>query len=178
MSRPLADRIVSEAIQNVGILEEGENRGKYIEVYQQTCVPPIPAGSPWCAALVVFRITDACKDLGIEYPKYLSKSGYTPNHVAKAKQHQQWVSVADAKMKRALIRPGDLVFFYFKQLGRIAHTGIVTSVNKWGVWTIEGNTAPEPSDELEVERDGDGVFKKKRTWSELGTYGGFVLIDD
>jgi len=108
MSRQVAERIVTEATQNVGVLEDGNNRGKYIEVYQQSCVPAIPAGSPWCAALVVFRITDACKDLGVEYPTYLSKSGYTPNHVSKAKQHQQWLSVTDAKTKPSLVRLTEL----------------------------------------------------------------------
>ena len=32
MSRQIAERIVSEATQNVGILEDGNNSGKYIEV--------------------------------------------------------------------------------------------------------------------------------------------------
>jgi len=67
--------------------------------------------------------------------------------------------------------------FYFSQLGRIGHIGIVVEVQDWGVWTVEGNTSPEPSDEDSVERDGDGVFKKKRNWSELGQYGGFVLVE-
>ena len=178
MARELALRICKEALDNVGVTEEGNNAGKYIQMYQQACVPPLPVGSPWCAAMVVFRINNACDDLSMEYPTYLSKSGYTPTHVALAKKHNKWVSVTTAKEKPSTVRPGDLVFFYFKQLGRIAHTGIVVSVHTWGVWTVEGNTAPEPSDEYEVERDGDGVFKKKRNWSELGTYGGFVLIDD
>ena len=41
---------------------------------------------------------------------------------------------------------------------------------------MEGNTSPEP-DEDEPEREGDGVFRKVRTWRELGSNGGFVAID-
>jgi hypothetical protein len=42
--------------------------------------------------------------------------------------------------------------------------------------TIEGNTNPEPEMSAEVERDGDGYYRKVRHWSEFGKFGGFVQI--
>jgi hypothetical protein len=74
-------------------------------------------------------------------------------------------------------RRGDLALFYFSALSRIAHIGIVTKVEEWGVYTVEGNTSPEPSDELSVERDGDGLYAKKRNWSEFGKFGGFGFVN-
>ena len=77
------------------------------------------------------------------------------------------------------VRVGDQCLFYIKALGRIAHTGIVVELDKnnRGVWTVEGNTSPEPEDYSAVEREGDGVHRKWRTWGEFGQYGGFVRID-
>jgi hypothetical protein len=45
------------------------------------------------------------------------------------------------------------------------------------MWTIEGNTSPEPDDDGVVERDGDGVYKKNRQWSELGKFGGILRVN-
>ncbi len=50
MSRPIALRAAKEALDNIGVQEVGDNRGKAIEVYQASTVPPVPPGSPWCAA--------------------------------------------------------------------------------------------------------------------------------
>jgi hypothetical protein len=69
-----------------------------------------------------------------------------------------WLPVHDVKEDTSLILPGDLVLFYFKQLGRIGHIGIVDNVYEWGVRTIEGNTSPEPDDDTHVEREGDGYY--------------------
>lgn len=53
-------------------------------------------------------------------------------------------------------RPGDVFSLYYKNLGRIGHTGIVESWGETYVTTIEGNTNEDGS------RDGDGVWRKKR----------------
>jgi hypothetical protein len=45
------------------------------------------------------------------------------------------------------------------------------------VWTIEGNTSPEVFDVSLVEREGDGVYAKRRDWHELGAYGGFGQVN-
>jgi len=68
MSRPIALRAAKEAIDNVGVQETGDNRGKAVEIYQASTTPPVPPGSPWCAAFVVYRLRNAAHDLALEIP--------------------------------------------------------------------------------------------------------------
>jgi len=173
---------VQLSISNAGVQEVGENRGKAVEAYQASCVPPLSPGSPWCAAVVRFRYKQAATQLGITYDKTFPRTGWTPNYSAWAKESGKWISkkVLESLGTETLhksVMPGDLVCFYMKSLGRIAHIGMVTDVYSWGVATMEGNTSPEPSDEFSVERDGDGYYRKERTWSELGEWGGVVQVD-
>ena len=180
--RPIALKALELGLANVGVLEVGNNRGAAVEAYQASCVPPLKPGDPWCAAVQRFRLKQACNELNTAYDTTFPRSGYTPDYSAWGKANDKWISVSTARNmtteeRKASILPGDYVLFYFKQLGRIAHVGQIISVHSWGVWTLEGNTSPEPSDALEVERDGDGYFKKKRNWSELGQYGGILMLD-
>ncbi len=39
MSRPIALRAAKEAIDNVGVQEVGDNRGKAVEIYQASTTP-------------------------------------------------------------------------------------------------------------------------------------------
>lgn len=180
-NRPIATKALELAIANIGVTEVGVNRGAAVEAYQASCKPPIPAGSPWCAAVVRFRMKQAATALGTTYDPTFPRSGYTPDWANWAKENGCWISVVDAKdsvaNKTGRVLPGDLVLFYIKPLGRIGHIGVIQSVHSWGCWTIEGNTSPEPSDAYAVERDGDGYFRKKRNWSELGTFGGVLTVN-
>lgn len=176
--RPIAIRAAAEAMENVGVIEiGGENRGRWVEQYQSACDPPIPPGSPWCAAFVVFRLRNAAHDLGLPIPASWPRSGYCPDHRRWAVNNGRWLSVQSVRDGGASVRVGDLALFYFKRLGRIAHIGIVVEVHPWGVVTVEGNTSEESEDGSHVDRDGDGVWRKRRDWSELGAHGGFVRID-
>jgi hypothetical protein len=181
LSRPIATLAVQLSISNAGVQETGENRGKAVEAYQSSCVPPLPPGSPWCAAVVRFRYKQAATQLATTYDKTFPRTGWTPDYSAWAKRTGTWITkksldVVGTDTYKAVM-PGDLVCFYMKSLGRIAHIGLVTNVYSWGVITMEGNTSPEPSDELSVERDGDGYYRKERTWAELGEWGGIVQVD-
>lgn len=183
-SRPIATLMVSQALANLNVVEEGDNRGKAVETYQASCVPPIPPGSPWCAAFVRYRMKQAATMLGTTYDNAFPRSGYTPDWANYAKRTGKWISVSDCydgligetQISQAIL-PGDLALFYFSQLGRIAHIGIITKVRKSGLITVEGNTSPEPEDDGLVDRDGDGVFRKDRKWTELGKLGGILMVD-
>ena len=177
MARPIALRAAKEAIDNIGVQEVGNNAGKAVEIYQASTVPPVPPGSPWCAAFVVYRLRNAGHDLALEIPADFPRSAYCPDFGTWARRTKNWLSVTDAKVDYTKVRIGDLCCFWFAPLGRLAHIGIVTGVFPWGVYTVEGNTSPEAEDEDKVERDGDGVFRKVRAWHELGINGGFVAID-
>lgn len=182
--RPIATTAASDAINNIGVVEVGDNRGKAVETYLESCVPSLGPGHPWCAAFVRYRMKAAATKLGTTYDTTFPRSAYTPDWASWAKQNGKWIPVSDlydgtvgGKDVKQVILPGDLALFYFSQLGRIGHIGIITSVRKTGLMTVEGNTSPEPEDASEVERDGDGVYRKNRKWTELGKFGGILLVD-
>jgi len=177
--RHIALLSASLAEANIGVQEVGINSGASVEAYQQSCVPPIPVGSPWCAAHVRYRQRQAARQLGLGYDPDYPRSGYCPDYSRWHKAHSLWIPVSAIKAGTTTERPqrGDLALFYFRSLARIAHIGIVTSVHEWGVWTIEGNTSPEVFDVSLVEREGDGVYAKRRDWHELGYYGGFGQVN-
>jgi hypothetical protein len=176
---PIALRAASDAElpATLSVREEGgNNRGKWIEMYLKAVGILVPA--PWCMAFVVLRLVRAAATLGLALPKDFPKSGYTPTVANWARKAGKWISAADARRNPDLVKRGDLAFFYFKSLGRIGHVGIVVRVGKTGVWTIEGNTKPDAG----VSREsggGDGVYRKFRSWSELGAEdrAGFARLD-
>jgi len=177
MNRPIALRAAKEALDNIGVQEVGNNAGKAVETYQKACIPPVPPGSPWCAAFVVYRLRNAGHDLALEIPADFPRSAYCPDFGTWARRTKNWLPASEAKADYTKVRIGDLCCFWFAPLNRLAHIGIVTGVFPWGVYTVEGNTSPEAEYEDRVERDGDGVFRKVRAWHELGANGGFVAVD-
>ena len=163
-NRPIALKAASDALLNVGVTEDGDNKGQWIEIYQAAV--GIPPGSPWCAAFVRYRFEHAANSLGTTLPSTFPDSGWTPDYASWAKRNGFWIPVSEAKTGVVKPRIGDLALFWFAAKNRIAHIGIVVESSKeWGVVTIEGNTGPDHPDE--VNRDGDGVYKKERSWSEF-----------
>lgn len=154
----------------LAVRETGQNRGKYVEVYQKSV--GIGPGDPWCQAFTYFRLKKAADALGVKMPPDFPRTGYTPTGASWFKRRNMWIPVQ--KAKKGLLPPavGDWVYFYFPTKGRIAHVGIVVGVDGLGVHTVEGNTASGPG----VTRDGGGVFRRYRRWAELGELGGFGRI--
>ena len=67
------------------------------------------------------------------------------------------------------------MFYFFASKNRIAHTGICVDANSNNDFTtVEGNTSSGMRDV--VDRDGQGVYMKKRTLSSLGLFGGVVRL--
>ena len=96
MSRPIALRAAKEALDNIGVLEVGNNRGVAVETYQASCIPAIPPGSPWCAAFVVYRLRNAAHDLNLSIPADWPRSGYCPDHGNWGRRTKNWISQQDA----------------------------------------------------------------------------------
>mgnify|MGYP000013400036 FL=1 len=160
-----------QALENVGVVEEGENRGRWVEMYQAAV--GIPPGSPWCAAFVRFRLEKAAERLDKELPEGFPDSGWVPSYEAWAKRNGLWVSARTAELDD--VEPGDLAVFWFEAKQRCAHIGIVVECPSTGIWTtVEGNTGPDMA--TSINRDGDGVYQKRRTRAMLGSRGGFVKI--
>lgn len=108
------------ARRNVGFIEgPGENENPYAPFVGHA------QGQPWCASF----IAAVCKRAGLKIP---STSAYTPTMANGFKSINRWYAKG---------RPGDIVFFQWPSMGRIAHVGIVETVHPDGSYTcIEGNT--------------------------------------
>jgi hypothetical protein len=173
--RPIATEAARVALINVGVTEVGgDNRGQWVETYQRAV--GIPPGSPWCAAFVRYRLEAAAEKLDREIPTGFPDTGWVPSYVEWSKANKLWVAGSAAKADPSLVRPGDLVAYWFQAKGRCAHIGIVVEQpTSTGFVAVEGNTGPDSG--TTIERDGDGVYRKQRTWSSVGTGGGFIRIN-
>jgi hypothetical protein len=172
--RAAADAQTEEALS---VREEGgNNRGRWVALI--LAVVHLAVGNPWCLAWVQLRLRKAAAALGLSLPSWVPLTGYTPAFVAAAKKQGLFFTTRDALTGKRSVQPGDLAFFWGRADGgfRIRHVGIVISVHDWGVMTVEGNTGPESGGKL--NRDGDGVYKKRRDWTELGDVdrSGFVRL--
>ena len=107
------------AQRNVGFVEGPNNDNPFAAVAGHA------NHQPWCASFVV-----ACaKRAGLELP---GTSAYTPTFAQAFKDAGHWGHEG---------KPGDVVFFAWPSMGRIAHVGIVEKVLEDGAYVcIEGNT--------------------------------------
>lgn len=120
----------------VGQVEEGNNAGRFVEeVLSSVGLGP---GHPWCAAFNFFVFREA------GFSSLVPKSAWSPD----------WLRGGE---RRRTGHPADVFGIYFPSRGRIAHTGIVEAQQGPWLTTIEGNTNEAGS------RDGDGVYRKKRS---------------
>lgn len=112
----------------------------------------VPVGSSYCASFAVFVYN---KNNVIN-----PNSAYSPNF-GKSKDII-WKPKLKYKINAfELILPGDAVTYYYPNLGRIGHVGIIKKIDKDGYLNVfEGNTSGSGS--IGINRDGDGVFLKKR----------------
>ena len=173
MKAEIAIKAADLAVQSVGIVEtEGkDNHGEMIKKYLASV--DLNEGHPWCAAFLKYIFIKSAGFLDEELSEgFLSLDGYTPNWKAYGKKHNVWISVEEAKKDPSKIKKGFPVCFYSAEKERIYHIGIVISANESGVLTVEGNTSGGPG----VDANGGGVFQKKRTWTALGSQGGFIKV--
>ena len=171
--RTLANEVALDAKSNIGVQEEGEdNHGKYVATYLHSV--GLEEGQPWCAAFAYFRYRSASDHTSIPLPKGFPKSVYVPDYVAWAKKNKRWIPVDAAKSTIAgRPDPGDLLCFWFTDKDRHAHIGIVVDeADARGCWTVEGNT--NDGDPTTVERNGGGVYKRRRDWRTWGAEGGYI----
>lgn len=111
--------VLEVARRNIGFVEMPNNGNPYAAVVGHA------NHQPWCAsflAAVFFRA-------GVPLP---STSAYTPTMAAGFKRAGRWSHTG---------QKGDVVFFEWPSMGRIAHVGVVEEVRSDGSYlTIEGNT--------------------------------------
>lgn len=173
MKAEIAIKAADLAVQSIGIVEtEGkDNYGEMIKKYLASV--DLDEGHPWCAAFLKYIFIKSAgfleEDLSDDF---LALDGYTPNWKTFAKKHNIWISVEDAKKDPTLVKKGFPVCFYSAEKERIYHIGIVVSSSSTGVLSVEGNTSGGPG----VDANGGGVFQKKRSWTALGSQGGFIKV--
>ena len=127
-----------------GIVEEGsDNNGHIVKLLQSTIGKA--ESEPWCMALIQSAIA-YIETYGVESGVYPSEHCLTVYNQSLCK-------------KPSIPRAGDIVVWQFKGTSK-GHAGVVLSVDKNGMSTIEGNTGPSVK---EIEREGDGVYKKRRS---------------
>jgi hypothetical protein len=170
--------IINAAMTEVGskIREVGKNAGARVEQYQK--IVHIPKGAPWCAAFVSWS---TAQGLGMPKPpkwggggavglyhkgagalKKLGMNDYCATHEERHKVKPGWVfsqarNAEDAKKAR-------------KGAYTLGHTGVVVGLdpNDPDVFiTAEGNTNEAGA------REGDGVYQKRRKFSDAKMVGFF-----
>lgn len=172
-SGPIARRAVEVAARNVGVLEVGgSNRGAEVEAFLRAV--DLPPGLPWCAGFIRWCLETAASEAGLHLPSGFPDSGWCPAFQAWGKRTGNWIPVSIARTGGVEVESGDLALFWFAAKGRVAHIGIVQDTWANGLRTIEGNTGPDRGPG--VQREGDGVYQKSRTWYSLGEEGGLVRL--
>lgn len=179
IDKSIAIKAADDALANVGVSEEGgDNRGKYIKIYLESV--GLEEGYSWCAAFIKYRLLQAAKLLKKQLPEEIKElNGWTPSWKAMAQKNKIWISAREASENPSSIKKGYIYCFYSANRDRIYHVGIYLGPYKgseddnFDFEGIEGNTN---ADEGIVVANGDGVFKKKRRFSQLGLGGGFIKL--
>lgn len=147
----ITEKAVLVAKTQLGKAEEpkGSNWGKPVQDYLASVGIKFPAS--WCAAFIYWCFNEAAKELKVTNP--LIKTGGVLAHWNQANVKYKVVGDPQA---------GDIFIMDFgKGLG---HTGIVTSVEKNTIHTIEGNSNDEGS------REGFEVCERTRLKSSIKGY--------
>lgn len=150
----IASRIVEIAATQLGIREVTKNQGLGIEKYWTATTYPggFKNREPYCAAFVCWTVREAVGD---------TKAAFSLPESPVAYDFEKW-GISNSKKgvtvlsRDATLKPGDIF-----TLAAASHVGIIKSVGKSTVVTIEGNTDGSGS------REGDGVYERSRTIASL-----------
>jgi len=120
----LRNRIVQLAVAELGVREAtGNNDGPQVEAYLS--YTGMARGNPWCAAFVCW----VYKQAGLPQPRNAWSPALFP-------RQRRYMGSSEAT-KQAM--PADIFGIYNQRLGRIDHAGLVRSVDKNWILTVEGN---------------------------------------
>lgn len=105
-------------------------------------------GDPYCAAFNYYCYREA----GLA--KLVPRSAWSPDWAAEP----TWTLAEGGRTPK----PADSFGIYFPSKKRVAHTGLVKSWTPPTVLTVEGNTSPEATAGSAADRDGGGIWSKRR----------------
>lgn len=151
-SKTTAADVLAIARAEIGVREGRDpngnwnNRVKYTTWYANHPLIKNPSflTSAWCAIFVSW-IANKAGCLATLIPMH----AWTPSGLA-------WFKTRGLVTQGKGARPGDVVYFYRPDMGRVAHVGLVEAVDGDYIVTIEGNTNTSGS------RQGNGVYRLRR----------------
>ena len=135
-----ANEIIKVAESYLNVREEGYNRSPDIDTWNT--FSGVDLGSPYCASFVswVHHI------VGVRAPV----SAWAPDQV-KTKNVQF-----------SEVKQGDVFGLYFPSKQRVAHVGFVKKMSSSFLITVEANTSPDAIAGSNSDRDGQGVYSRRR----------------
>jgi len=145
--RPVGDRVVSEALDHVGVTETppGSNEGEAVERYLASV--NLGGGYAWCAAFARYVIDEA------QASRPAVRSAASTDYLTDR-------SLDATNVLRGTEEPdrGSIVTFRRGDTWK-GHTAIARSWGQACGHTVEGNTSPGGAG---PQRDGDGVWRRAR----------------
>lgn len=133
------DKLVKTAAAELGVREVGGNN-KGARIAEYLAVVKLKRPEPWCSAFVCWVFAQN----GYKNPC----SGWSPDLFLSS-------SISTT------VLPGNIIGFYFPNLKRIAHVGLIVNQKDSWILTTEGNTNVKGS------REGDGVYLRMRHRREI-----------
>lgn len=124
----------------------GSNRSPLID--QMNRLTGVAMGSPYCASFNAWCYSEG------KAPPGWPKSAWSPDWV----KSPTWTSAKGGKTPQ----PADAFGIWFSNKGRVAHTGLIEKWEASSAVTIEGNTSPSAEFGAASDRDGDGIWRKRR----------------
>lgn len=141
------ERVLGVATALIGTTEAtGKNDGPIIEAILASTGNR--KGDPYCAAFNFYCFQQA----GLS--KLVPRSAWSPDWV----KAPTWTLAEGGRTPQ----PADAFGIYFPSKKRVAHTGLVKKWSAPTVLTVEGNTSPEAASGSAADRDGGGVWSKRR----------------
>lgn len=146
------EAVLSVARPLVGQTEtHGSNRSPVID--KMNTLTGVALGSPYCASFNAWCYTQAGA------PGKWTKSAWSPDWV----KSPTWRSSSGGTTPK----PADTFGIWFSNLGRVAHTGMIESWGTSSAVTVEANTSPSAEFGGATDRDGDGIWRKRRLRSQI-----------
>ncbi len=148
-------RVIAAADAMTGWHEAtGRNDGRNIDAIL-AAVGLAGTRNPYCAAFVVKCGDDALGRAQNPYPR----SAWSPDMVPRP----TWTRARGGPEPR----PADTFGIYFPAKGRVAHTGLVRRNLGNVIETVEGNTSADAVPGSAADRDGGGVYRKRRIRAQM-----------
>jgi hypothetical protein len=147
-------------------VREGKRPNSGPEIDRWLAYLGLSPGNPYCAAYVIGCSYEASMNLGVEQP--LPRIGRVSSlWKAARKNPYKYKTVESSRVKQGIekLQPGDIAIWSYGKLPGNSnwngHTGVVVQQHDRN--TFEDNEGNTSSGKKGSQRDGDGVFKRKRT---------------